>query len=403
MARRLQLRPVGSLSVNDVKIPRRRAAALAGMLAIAGTAAAGCSDNSDDGSSNVGTVHLLIGMGQSNMSGRGIPTNAEIDPPNPRIFQFGSKAKQITQATVPLDMVDVPSGISPLTFIAREYLQRIPLDEVLLLIPAANGDTRIDDPTAVSDKGIWNAAYTGPSADLYGMAKAQIDAAQAAISPRWPGATTKIVAMFWHQGEGNASTDPVVYASDFDAIVTDLRSHLKDPDLPVVLGGMVPEYLAGKAGALAIRAAHVETPSRVVRTAYTDGPTNGGAGSTVKPADAVHYHRAAVGELGRRMLKAYDRALLNTSKSVPHPPPTVTAQIVQGVLTVDWAQPACRYTGFTVEHSADQATWTPIEHTGVDTASTKSGLTAPVYVRVTTVNENGSSTATAPIVATFGG
>jgi hypothetical protein len=352
-----------------------------------------------DGSFAPSKVHVIIGMGQSNMSGRGEPIDAELDPSNPRLWQFGSGANLITQATVPLDMVDVPAGLSPLTVIARDYLQRIPANDVVLLVPAAKGASILGGTTETNANGVWNAAYTGASTDLYSLAKTQIANALTDAAAKWPGATINLVGMFWHQGEANSnSTSTADYAARLDAIISDLRTALADADMPVVIGGLTPEYVT-IASRSNTQAAHIDTPSRVLRTGFAPGVVN----ASIQDADQVHYHRDGVIELGHRMLAAYDRALLNKSTSEQHPPMSVTATIISGLLTVNWSLPPCRYTGFTVEYSTNGSTWTAITRSGVSTTSTASGISAPVQVRVATINENGTSYTTAPVYAISGG
>jgi hypothetical protein len=344
------------------------------------------------------TVHVIIGMGQSNMSGRGEPIDAELDPINPRLWQFGSGSNLITQATVPLDMVDVPAGLSPLTVIARDYLQRIPANDVVLLIPAAKGASILGGTTEVNANGVWNAAYVGASTNLYSLAKTQIANALTDAAAKWPGATINLVGMFWHQGEANSNTTSQAdYAARLDAIISNLRTTLADADMPVVIGGMTPEYVT-IASRSNTQAAHIDTPSRVLRTGFAPGVVN----ASIQDADQVHYHRDGVIELGHRMLAAYDRALLNKSTSEQHPPMSVTATIISGLLTINWTLPPCRYTGFTAEYNSGSG-WTAISRSGVSTTSTASGVTAPVQVRVATINENGTSYTTTPVYATSGG
>lgn len=357
-------------------------------------------DDSDGGSTRTITVHVLIAAGQSNMAGAAFPTDAEIDPPNPRIFQFGATARTITTATVPLDMVDADTsnGISPITFIARSWLQRIGPDDVVLIIPGARAGTQLNSATATNASGVWNAAYTGASTNMYGLLKSQITEALAAIPLRWPGSTTKVVGMFWHQGEANLSSSGSAFSDYngwFDAIVSDLRTHVSDADMPVVLGGLVPEYSPSSPHP---RSSHVDTPSRVVRTGFAEGVSNGSGYN-----DITHYTRQGSAELANRMVAAYDRALVNTADSGPLPPLTVQATLVSGVLTITWAQPLCRYTGFTVEYSTNAgSTWTSITKTDVSATATASGVTGPVLVRVATINNVGTSATSTPVYATSG-
>jgi hypothetical protein len=231
---------------------------------------------------------------------------------------------------------------------------------------------------------------------MYGLLKSQITEALAAITARWPGATQNIVGMFWHQGEANLGVDFSVYNGYFDAIVANLRSHVSKPDLPVIVGGLVPEYNSGYDTP---RSSHIDTPNRLVRTGFAEGVSNGGGYG----ANITHYTRQGSQELANRMVAAYDRALVNTADSEPIPPLSVQATLVSAVLTIKWSQPQCRYTGFTVEYSTNGgSSWTSITKTDVSTTATASGVTGPVMVRVATINDVGTSATTTPVYATSG-
>ena len=345
-------------------------------------------------------VHVLIAMGQSNMAGRAEPFGGDLDPVDSRIWQLASGDTEITAATVPLGMPDGSPymGLSPITVIAREYVKRLPPGELVLIIPAAKGASILGEVDTEAINGVWVPGYVGESLDLYGNAITQIETALRVAAVKWPTADIAVTAMFWHQGEGNASNSTAIYEERFDALVSDLRSQLSDPDLPVVLGGMSPEYVAATPGLERIVAAHTNTPSRVLRTAFAPGPVDGGH----RLGDQVHFHRGGVIELGRRMLLAWDRALINVLNEEQHAPMSVTAQLVGGELTVKWDFPPCRYTGFVVEYDEGSG-WTAITHTDVSTTATASGLTAPVQVRVSTINEEGTSYTTTPVYADYKG
>lgn len=347
-------------------------------------------------------VHVLIAAGQSNMSGRAYPYGAGYDVDNPRVWQFGSGASEITAATVPLDMVDTPSGLSPITVIAHEYLQRLPSTDVVLIIPCAKGASRLGPVDDTNVNGVWNAAYEGEQTDLYALLIEQVGDALTAAAALWPDADVTVDAMFWHQGEGNPDSFSTQeeYETRFDAIVSGLRTAVSDSSLPVVLGGIIPELNEGLISAVAagsydnVLAAHVDTPNRVLRTGYAPGVANAGGYDD----NYFHYHRAGVVELAHRMLAAYDRAVLNQTDSEPGPPMNVAAQVIGTDLTVTWDIPPCRYTSFVVEYD-DGGGWTAITHSDVSTTATESSVTAPVQVRVSTVNDVGTSEQSAPVYA----
>src|SRR6478735_8086410 len=90
---------------------------------------------------SVKVLHVFLAAGQSNMSGRGLPVGGPPDAPDPRIFQYGAKERTLRAATVPLDMHDAATGLSPATAMARNYLKTQPDNVGVLIIPAAHGQT----------------------------------------------------------------------------------------------------------------------------------------------------------------------------------------------------------------------------------------------------------------------
>lgn len=342
-------------------------------------------------------VHVLIGAGQSNMAGAALPVGAETDPPHSRIFMWRQSSADIATATVPLALTTgSTSGLSPLTVMAREWIQRIPPKDVVLLVQGAQGGSQLNTATATNSAGVWNVAYTGASTNLYALLKSATTSALAAAAAKWPGATIQVAGLWWHQGEANLGTPYADYTGWLDAIITDFRTHVSHADLPVVVGGLVPEY---QPSYTAPRDSHVDTPKRVVRTGFAEGVANGGGYDT----DLVHYAREGCIEMGKRMLRAYDRALLNTVDAKPFPPMTISATLIGGVLTVNWSQPNCRYTSFVPQYSTNAgSSWTTITHTTVATTANVSSVTGPALVRVATVNEVGTSAPSTPVYATGG-
>lgn len=201
--------------------------------------------------------------------------------------------------------------------------------------------------------------------------------------------------MFWHQGEGDQTRD--AYAAAWDALCDGVRTHTGNQALPIVLGGIVPEYIATATGRDLVREAHIGTPARKLYTAYVDGIPNGGGSGNV--GDIVHYAREGATRLGKAMWAALKRAIANTADSVPVPPQDLTATRTAGSIRVTWSQPWCRVTDYRVEYSTDAgATWTILagRPIALDTVATFTNAAASVLVRVSTINENGTSAATTP-------
>ena len=349
-------------------------------------------------------IHLFVAAGQSNMSGRGTPVGSEYDVVDQRILQYGAKEQRIVPGTVPLDMRDISSGLSPATVFAREYLKNQPAHVSVLLVPAAHGGTGFtttgENPppsgyTYVAGGGCWQVTDHGP-VNLYKEMVAQTQAAIARSTEMF-GTAPKLKGLLWHQGEADsARLNETEYASYFDALVTGLRTSISAPNLPVIVGEMSPDWTARNTVAAGVMAAHVQTPARFEYAGFAYGPANTG-----KHGDDVHYSREGIKRLGRSMFGAYERAQLNVTGN-PAPPPTVTATRAGGQLTIRWEQAPSRATGYVVEYQIDGGAWTvaPSPSPALDTKTAVTGITGTtVLVRVATVNATATSAATQPVTA----
>ncbi len=343
----------------------------------------------------VTNVHILAGIGQSNMSGFALPAGGRYDPADPRILQYGAlngPTLGITTATVPLNFNGAPDGLSPLTVIARETIKELSPGHVILLVPAAKGSSGL---VYQGSAGKWAIDYDGVAVPaLYPMFIAQLDAAKAAAAAKWPSAAISHDATFWVQGEGDATTARSAYEAALDALVADLRSHVGDANHPFIVGGMVPDYMVGKPGNLAIRAAHVDTPRRLIRCAYVDGIPN-----AANYNETIHYAREGAIRLGKAMYEAVNRAVASTASAHPTSPLDVTASAIGGTLTVNWKAPICRVTAYLAEYSIDGGGWVAMaQPEPLELTATATGLTGTaVSVRVTTKRDAEVSTPSLPI------
>lgn len=341
-------------------------------------------------------VHVAIVAGQSINSGRGLPISATLDPIDSRIWQYGSGRIEITPATVPLLQHDTPTGLSPATVFAREYLRTLPVGHVVLLVPAAHGDTAL---TVDAVNGVWQYGYTGAHTPLAALMLAQTQRAIAQAGLVWPRATVTTDVFLWAQGEADAAAavTEAAYAAGLDALIGGVRTTLGLPALPVVVSGMVEEWVAASAAARTpVKYALLNTPKRLDRTAYAPGPIDASNYN-----DLVHYARAGVERLGRAMFTAYtDRARIDWTGSRPVPPHDVRALRDGTTVTVTWALPSCAMDAFVVETSPDGATWTvQTRVTALEPRQIVPGAGARCYVRVSTVRSTYTSTPSTPILA----
>lgn len=281
----------------------------------------------------IDTLHVFICLGQSNMSGRALILvgNAK----NPRIFQFGATRNVFEPATIPLDMHDSSTGLSPATTFAENYLKTQPPNVGVLLIPAAHGSTGF---TLSPETLTWAVgAASSPAYDLPALAVAQTLAAIEAA--RALGYVVDVMGALFHQGENNSSTSQATYEGFLAALISFVRSSVGKPNLAFVVGQMSLEGIDLSPGRQGIDRAHSGTPARVAYTGFAPslrGATNEG--------DTTHFNKAGIEFLGRTYLAGYWQAIGNTPTAPPEPPVRVSATKTETTVTLAWAAPPANLT-----------------------------------------------------------
>lgn len=245
-------------------------------------------------------VHLIGAYGQSNVSGRGIPYSTFTDPQNARIKQFparGSASGTIVAAAEPLTMHDTATGIGPALQFARQYLRDLPEDDIVIIVPAAHGGTPLSSDVQLA----WRWGVAG---NLSAQAVAQTQAALVAAEAAYPNAVVSLDAILWIQGETDSTTTAMisgpVYRVDLDALIAGVRSSFELPELPFILGQMLPEAL-GTGTRDAVNAVHQNTPYRVAFTGFSLAP------SGMQNGDNLHFDAAGQRVNGSRMYAEFQR------------------------------------------------------------------------------------------------
>lgn len=242
---------------------------------------------------------VVLLLGQSNMSGRGTVDTTNYDQPSPLVDQYGAAgplAGVVSAAVDPLahaDRLALGNTLGPGTAFARWYITMMPQGRRLLLVPAAYGGTPLVSTAQLG----WRRGVAG---NLYAQALQQTISALGRA-----GSGSKIVAALWIQGEadGDASITGAAYQTDLDALITGLRTDLSLPNLPFIIGQMVPEYLS-TGTRTAIDTVQAATPSRLANVGYTLGPTNQNKG------DGNHYNDTGQRLMGRYLFAAYRQVVL---------------------------------------------------------------------------------------------
>jgi hypothetical protein len=108
--------------------------------------------------------------------------------------------------------------------------------------------------------------------------------------------------ILWHQGENDSmqKSDSVLYRVRFEGMIRDLRSDLRNPELPF-LAGKIGDFLSPETFPYApqIRTVVEESAQRI--PAYCSIESAG----LCHTGDSVHFDAASAQELGRRYAEAY--------------------------------------------------------------------------------------------------
>lgn len=260
---------------------------------------------------------IILLAGQSNMQGDSSGAVAPlVDVTDPRIYTFaatGANAAQIVQGADPLAHRGGSSVVGPGMSFARWYAGTIPGNRRVLLVPAAQNNTAFGSGTQRWDP---KSSWSNDANNLYELAIAQTLAALAAA-----GSNARLAAILWVQGESDAlaGATAAAYRTDLEYLIDGLRARLSAPNLPFVIGSMLPEFTAVNATRQAIAAVHAATPTRKAFTSYVLGP------SAMQRGDDTHYSPVGMRELGKRFLAGLGAAKANAAPSaaVPaNPPPS---------------------------------------------------------------------------------
>lgn len=241
-----------------------------------------------------GRPYLVVPvLGQSNAQGMGLPLDlVGADQSHPQVHQWAMCGPSKNTAVLAVDPLlhDIPSdGVGFGMTFAKSLADET--GRTILLIPTARGDTSFAPKNGYT----WDPADTRTRVNLYRRAIEAIDTALA----RYPG--SRVVAVLWHQGETDVPlTRGADYRIKLDALIGDLRERY-GANVPFLLGQMVPEEMdRSEKDYSEINAVHADTPSRVPRTVFIEGPRASYNSETDR-----HYSASGQRALGRDMWSAY--------------------------------------------------------------------------------------------------
>ncbi len=346
---------------------------------------------------------LLVLAGQSNMQGAGLGGDLMVDLTHPRVLQYPIKAGD-SYYRRPIQGVDplrhqayngLSQGVGPGMNAARIIAESLPPSIKLTLLPCALGSTGFE-PTSYIEPGVtysWDPDNSTVNRNLFWESVAHTQAALADVN--LPNA--RVIGMLWHQGENDANAlDQSQYAVKFDRMVAVWRG-IFGAELPVVLGQMVPEGIRQHPTRPRINRAHVDTPRRLLRTAFALGPDSSGTYRTddvAQGAAPVHYNASGARRLGVDMGTAFVR---DAVANVPGKPAPVYGRVsfaqAGSAVTATITRTPGRVTATHWQYQINDAAWVDIEDTSLDVARTVTNLPQPsqLSIRVRTENEQGLS------------
>lgn len=252
------------------------------------------------------TLHVFLIAGQSNATSRAPfdggadwPANAyqmerfdplePTDDEQPAANRVAAGAARLIPATRPLHhhFRTTPGGMDWALPFAIAYLQRHPGVD-LAFVPAARGATGFHH-------GRWRAG-----GDLYTDAVTRVNVLMAGRPDAVFG------GVLWHQGERDAvqGLSAAAYRADLDSLIDRFRADIAaaGPATPVVLGELLPDFVAGDGAYQAIQEVIAGTPGRRGHTAVASS-----AGTT--GPDGIHFDSASLRLMGQRYAAALEAAV----------------------------------------------------------------------------------------------
>ena len=165
-------------------------------------------------------MKLFLLIGQSNMAGRG-KIEEQDKATNPDIFMLTKDLKWVI-AKDPVHFDKAAAGVGLCSEFARDVFKADP-KSAIGLIPCAMGGSSLDQ---------WQ-----PGKPLYVTA---ISRAKEAVKQG------RLAGILWHQGESDAKPESIAtYPARFETMITQLRKDLGAENVPVLIGEIIPDPVAG--------------------------------------------------------------------------------------------------------------------------------------------------------------
>lgn len=246
-----------------------------------------------DGQPTKPKYHVILIIGQSNTNA-GIGLDPKIDTADVRVKQLGrfdGRDFKIVEAIEPLDHSTamegkIGFGLTFSNLYANSYLKA---GDSLFIIPCGYGGTGFKDNN-------WNKGNR-----LY---KDAIKRTRFVLS-NYP--NSALTAILWHQGEkdvGNAN-----YEIALSTFIEDIRTDLGYPDVPFILGGMVPFWTQQDEDRKRQQNIIASMNDKLWRTGYADPNIPFKIEKSNNSFDAFHFDANGQREIGKRYFYSFNCTL----------------------------------------------------------------------------------------------
>lgn len=223
-------------------------------------------------------MYSFLLVGQSNMAGRGFPSEVE-KLPNKDIYVL--RNGRWWPMYVPVNPDRVTAGINLSESFVYEFLKEHPGDTVGI-IPCADGGTSLDQ---------WM-----PGKVLFDHAVMMTSLALR---------SSTLAGILWHQGESDCGDDRhPLYREKCTHILEQLRREVGCPDVPLLLGGLGDFLPLCEKSTKFINYVHVNAHLQAMARSMKNCAFVSAEGLGANP-DNLHFSAAALREFGLRYYEAY--------------------------------------------------------------------------------------------------
>ncbi len=228
---------------------------------------------------------IILLAGQSNMAGRGVPTEAD-KVPHPRVVMMDKNGDWVP-CTDPIHFDKKDAGVGPGKTFAEALAESDPSITVGV-VPCAVGGTSV----ALWVPGAEWTLYNGTVRHLYEETVARAKKAMERGT---------LTAILWHQGESDCMRrNGYVYQARFPLVIEGFRRDLGAEGVPFICGGLFPAEANGWFGKI-----ESNTQRWACEYAYGPGKFVPCPEDCKRNPDNIHFTRDSQVEFGKRYFAAF--------------------------------------------------------------------------------------------------